>query len=81
MALGKKIAVIGAGNMGEALIAGMLAAKAAVPDDIHATDIVAERLDRAKARHAAPLLAGPVPTQVEYRLWRPRFPYSRRMPG
>jgi len=51
MALGKKIAVIGAGNMGEALIAGMLAAKAAVPDDIHATDIVAERLDRAKARY------------------------------
>lgn len=51
MALGKKIAVIGAGNMGEALIAGMLAAKAAVPDDIHATDIVAERLDQAKARY------------------------------
>src|SRR5713226_7068253 len=51
MALGKKIAVIGAGNMGEALIAGMLAAKAAVPDDIHATDVVAERLDQAKARY------------------------------
>lgn len=53
MALGKKIAVIGAGNMGEALIAGMLVAKAAVPDDIHATDVVAERLDRAKARHGS----------------------------
>lgn len=51
MALGKKIAVIGAGNMGEALIAGMLAAKAAVPDDMHATDIVAGRLDQAKARY------------------------------
>jgi pyrroline-5-carboxylate reductase len=51
MALGKKIAVIGAGNMGEALIAGMLAANAAVPDDIHATDVVAERLDQAKARY------------------------------
>ena len=51
MALGKKIAVIGAGNMGEALIAGMLAAKAVVPDDIHATDVVAERLDRVKARY------------------------------
>ena len=51
MALGKKIAVIGAGNMGEALIAGMLAAKAAVPDDVHATDVIAERLDQVKARY------------------------------
>ena len=51
MALGKKIAVIGAGNMGEALIAGMLTAKAAAPDDIHATDIVAERLEQTKARY------------------------------
>ena len=51
MALGKKIAVIGAGNMGEALIAGMLAAKAAVPDEVHATDVIAERLDQVKARY------------------------------
>jgi pyrroline-5-carboxylate reductase len=51
VALGKKIAIIGAGNMGEALIAGMLAAQAAVPDEIHATDVVAERLDRVKARY------------------------------
>ena len=51
MALGKKIAVIGAGNMGEALIAGMLAAKAAAPDDMHATDVVAGRLDQVKARY------------------------------
>ena len=51
MALGKKIAVIGAGNMGEALIAGMLAARAAAPDDIHATDVAAARLDQVKARY------------------------------
>ncbi len=51
MALGKKIAIIGAGNMGEALIAGLLAAKAAAPDEIHATDVVAERLDQVKERY------------------------------
>lgn len=51
MALGKRIAVIGAGNMGEALIAGMLASGAAAPDDIHATDVVAGRLDQLKARY------------------------------
>src|SRR5213594_1260426 len=51
MALGKKIAIIGAGNMGEALIAGMLAAQAAAPQDIHATDILPQRLDHLKARH------------------------------
>ena len=51
MALGKKIAIIGAGNMGEALIAGMLAAQAAAPHDIHATDILPQRLDYLKARY------------------------------
>src|SRR5207244_3385777 len=51
MALGKKIAIIGAGNMGEALISGMLAAKAAAPDNIHATDILPQRLDHLKARY------------------------------
>ena len=52
MALNKKIAVIGAGNMGEALIAGMLASKAASPDEIHATDVMSERLDQMKARYS-----------------------------
>jgi len=51
MALGKKIAVIGAGNMGEALAAGMLASKTALPDEIHATDVIAHRLDSLKARY------------------------------
>jgi pyrroline-5-carboxylate reductase len=51
MALGKRIAIIGAGNMGEALIAGMLAAKAVAPDELHATDILPQRLDHLKARY------------------------------
>src|SRR5215469_13079432 len=51
MMRGKKIVVIGAGNMGEALVAGLLAAKAAAPDEIHATDMVVERLDQVKARY------------------------------
>src|SRR5438309_1439215 len=51
MALDKKIAIIGAGNMGEALIAGMLAAKSAAPDELHATDILTQRLDHLKARY------------------------------
>jgi pyrroline-5-carboxylate reductase len=51
MMQGKKIAVIGAGNMGQALIAGMLAAKAAAPDEIHATEVVVERLDQVKAQY------------------------------
>lgn len=52
MALGKKIAIIGgAGNMGEALIAGLLASHAAKPDDIHASDVSADRLERLKSRY------------------------------
>jgi pyrroline-5-carboxylate reductase len=51
MALGKKIAVIGAGNMGEALVAGMVAAGAATPGELHATDVLTDRLDRLKARY------------------------------
>jgi pyrroline-5-carboxylate reductase len=51
MALSKKVVIIGAGHMGEALIAGLLAAKSAAPDEIHATDIVAGVLDRLKARY------------------------------
>jgi len=51
MTLNKKIAVVGAGNMGEALVAGLLAAETAAPDEIHATDVVAGRLDRLKSRY------------------------------
>jgi pyrroline-5-carboxylate reductase len=41
----KKIAFLGAGNMGEALIRGILAAKIAAPPQLIATDIRAERLE------------------------------------
>ncbi len=41
----QKIAFIGAGNMSEALVAGLLKAKSIVPDRIFATDITKERLD------------------------------------
>jgi pyrroline-5-carboxylate reductase len=51
MGLGKKIAIIGAGNMGEALIAGLLASKASAPDELHATDILPQRLDHLKTRY------------------------------
>lgn len=51
MALGKKIAIIGCGNMGEALIAGMLASAAARPENLHVTDVVADRLEYLKSRY------------------------------
>ncbi|MGH7206104.1 MAG: pyrroline-5-carboxylate reductase [Nitrospiraceae bacterium] len=41
--LDKRIALIGAGNMTEALVAGMLTAGVAHPDQLYATDILAER--------------------------------------
>jgi pyrroline-5-carboxylate reductase len=44
------IAVIGAGQMGEALIGGWLAAKTVPPDSLFATDTSAERRDMMKRR-------------------------------
>ena len=41
----QKIAFIGAGNMSEALLAGVLAAKSALPQSIFATDVSKARLD------------------------------------
>ena len=43
MLLGKRIALIGAGNMTEALVVGMLTAGIAHPDELYATDILPER--------------------------------------
>ena len=43
MLLGKRIALIGAGNMTEALVVGMLTAGVAHPDELYATDILPER--------------------------------------
>src|SRR5574337_782100 len=44
MGLNKKIAFLGGGNMAEALIKGIIAAGAATPGQILATDISADRL-------------------------------------
>ncbi|HUJ11694.1 MAG TPA: pyrroline-5-carboxylate reductase [Verrucomicrobiae bacterium] len=45
MSLNKKVAFIGAGNMAEALIRGLLATSAVAPSEIVATDIRPERLE------------------------------------
>jgi pyrroline-5-carboxylate reductase len=44
MAFGKNIALIGAGNLGGALLAGLLESKAATPDSLYAADADSERL-------------------------------------
>ena len=41
---GKKIGFVGAGNMGEAMIKGLLAANLVPPDAVYATDVRVERL-------------------------------------
>lgn len=46
-----KLAVIGGGNMGEALMAGWLADGLAAPDDLWATDVVPERLAALRTRY------------------------------
>lgn len=47
----KRIAFIGGGNMTEALIAGLLKAGLAAPDQVQATDILPERLTFLKERY------------------------------
>ncbi len=46
-----KIALIGAGNMGEAIIGGLLRNGVAAPQNILASDALAERVDDLKARY------------------------------
>jgi pyrroline-5-carboxylate reductase len=46
-----KIAIIGAGNMGEALLAGLLADGSAAPTDLWATDVDADRISALRARY------------------------------
>jgi len=48
MAIDKKIAFLGGGNMAEALIKGLLAAGAAKADQIFVTDISSDRLEHLK---------------------------------
>ena len=49
--LGKKIAFLGAGNMAGALVKGLVAAGAALPDEILCTDVRKERLDELASKH------------------------------
>ena len=46
-----KIAIIGCGNMGEALAAGLLAEGSATASDIWATDVAPERLEALRSRY------------------------------
>ena len=46
-----KIALIGCGNMGEALVAGLLADGAATPTGLWATDVVTDRFAALKQRY------------------------------
>ena len=46
-----KIALIGAGNMGEAIIGGLLRNGVAAPQNILASDALAERVDDLKVRY------------------------------
>src|SRR5574341_2007499 len=48
MALDKKIAFLGGGNMAEALIKGLIAAGTAKPEQILVTDMSADRLEHLK---------------------------------
>ncbi len=50
MSLNKRIALIGAGNMTEALVAGMLKGQVALPDELLATDILPERCTHFESR-------------------------------
>src|SRR2546425_5398659 len=46
-----KIAIIGGGNMGEALLAGFLAEGVATPKELWVTDVVADRLAALRQRY------------------------------
>src|SRR2546425_11756395 len=46
-----KIAIIGGGNMGEALLAGFLAEGVATPAGLWVTDVVADRLAAVRQRY------------------------------
>src|SRR2546430_10286302 len=51
MLLGKQIALIGAGNMTESLVCGMLQAGVAYADQLHATDLLPERRAHLQGRY------------------------------
>ena len=47
----KKIAIIGTGNMGEALVGGLIVSESSTPKNIICTDIRQEKLDQIKAKY------------------------------
>ncbi|MGH7230631.1 MAG: pyrroline-5-carboxylate reductase [Nitrospiraceae bacterium] len=51
MRLNRRIAMIGAGNMSEAIIAGLLKAEVSLPDDLHASDILPHRRAHVESRY------------------------------
>jgi pyrroline-5-carboxylate reductase len=57
MALGKKIAFLGSGNMAEALVKGLLAAGTAAAEEIVCAEPVAERREALKKRHGVGVTA------------------------
>ena len=54
---GKKVGFIGAGNMGEALIKGLVAANLVRPEEIYASDVRLERLKALDQQYGIQLLA------------------------
>jgi pyrroline-5-carboxylate reductase len=55
---GKRVGFLGAGNMGEAMIRGLVEAKVVPPKDIAATDVRADRLDEIAGRYGVRAAAG-----------------------
>jgi pyrroline-5-carboxylate reductase len=51
MRIDKKLAILGSGNMGEALIGGLISSGSARPEDIICTDIREERLEEMRTRY------------------------------
>jgi pyrroline-5-carboxylate reductase len=55
---GKRVGFLGAGNMGEAMIKGLLQAGLVPPETICATDVRAERLDQIARQYGVRAVAG-----------------------
>ena len=51
MLKGKKIAILGTGNMGEALVSGLVCSKSAAAEDITCTDLREEQLETIKQKY------------------------------
>jgi pyrroline-5-carboxylate reductase len=47
----KKIAILGAGNMGDALVSGLIGSKSSAPKNIICTDVRQSKLDEIKSKY------------------------------